>query len=282
MESYHKCRQPKMSDILERICQDKRTHVTACMKYRTFESIEAAAKVASPPRGFATCLSTAVEAGRYGLIAEVKKASPSKGVIRDDFDSASIARGFEAGGATCLSVLTDVPYFQGSDTDLIEARAAVSLPVLRKDFMIDPYQIIEARALGADCVLLIMAALDNIQAKELEDTAYSVGLDVLVEIHNSSELDRALQLKTPLIGINNRDLKTFDVDLATTESLLSLIPEGRTVISESGLKGPRDLARLSKASVNCFLIGEALMRNRNVEAVTRYFLAPPKAERSGG
>ena len=271
-----------MSDILERICQEKRTHVAACREYKTLENLEAAAKEASPPRGFAACLSVAVGAGRYGLIAEVKKASPSKGLIRDNFDSASIARGYEAGGATCISVLTDVPYFQGSDTDLTDARAAISIPILRKDFMIDPYQIIEARALGADCVLLIMAALDNIQAKELEDAAYGVGLDVLVEVHNFTELDRALSLETPLIGINNRDLKTFEVDLATTENLLSKIPQGRIVISESGLRGPGDLLRLSKAGVNCFLIGEALMQSKNVEAATRYFLTSQKPESTEG
>jgi indole-3-glycerol phosphate synthase len=236
--------------------------------------MEAAVKEASPTRGFASRLNAAVEAGFYGLIAEIKKASPSKGLIRDDFDSVSLARDYEAGGATCLSILTDVPYFQGSDTDLIEARGVTSLPVLRKDFMVDPYQIIESRVLGADCILLIMAALGDIQAKELEEVANSVGLDVLVEVHNFNELERALLLETPLIGINNRDLKTFDVDLATTESLVSSIPDGRTVISESGLAGPVDLARLSKAGANCFLIGEALMRSNNIEAVTRYFLTP--------
>jgi indole-3-glycerol phosphate synthase len=267
-----------MSNVLKQICEDKRVHVAACRSQKSLESVDSDAKKASPTRGFASCLNVAVESGFYGLIAEIKKASPSKGIIREDFDPVSLARSYEAGGATCLSVLTDVPYFQGSDTDLKESRSAISIPVLRKDFMIDPYQIIESRALGADCVLLIMAVLEDIQAKELEHAAKSVGLDVLVEVHNSKELDRALRLETPLIGINNRDLKTFDVDLATTESLISAIPEDRIIISESGLSGPIDLARLSEAGANCFLIGESLMRSNNVEAVTRYFLTPLKSE----
>jgi len=270
-----------MSDILERICSDKRTHVAACRENRSLENLEAAARDAPPPRGFTARLAAAVEAGRYGLIAEIKKASPSKGLIRDDFDPAMLASGYEAGGATCLSVLTDVPYFQGSDTDLMDARGAVTLPVLRKDFMVDPYQIVESRALGADCVLLIMAALDDAQAKELEDAANAVGLDVLVEVHNETELDCALQLQTQLIGINNRNLKTFEVDLATTEGLLDRIPRDRTVVSESGLTVPDDLARLSKAGANCFLIGEALMRSDNVEAATRFLLTPQQAESAG-
>jgi indole-3-glycerol phosphate synthase len=270
-----------MSDILDRICRDKLAHVAACRGNRSLESLEAAAKDASPPRRFAAHLRAAVEAGRYGLIAEIKKASPSKGLIREDFAPAALAQAYQAGGATCLSVLTDVPYFQGSDSDLIDARAAVSLPVLRKDFMLDPYQIIESRALGADCVLLIMAALDDTQAQELEDAAIAIGLDVLVEVHDAAELDRALALKTPLIGINNRNLKTFDVDLATTENLLAAIPEDRMVVSESGLGGPDDLARLSTAGVHCFLIGEALMRSPNVEAATRFILTPPQAKSAG-
>ena len=269
-----------MNDILSQICKDKLAHVSACKKQRSVESIEFAAKKASPPRGFTARLNSAVKAGFYGLIAEIKKASPSKGIICDEFYPASIAKGYEAGGATCLSILTDVPYFQGSDIDLKEARSNISLPVLRKDFMIDPYQIIESRALGADCVLLIMAILDDIQAKELKDTATSLGIDVLVEVHNSNELDRALKLETPLIGINNRNLKTFEVDLKMTESLIPYIPEDRTIISESGISGPIDMARLSKVGANCFLIGEALMRSNKIEAVTRYFLTPTVSESS--
>ena len=269
-----------MSDILTRICEDKRLHIAKCQEQRSLESIEITAKQASPARGFAASLNAAVNAGLYGLIAEIKKASPSKGIICDDFDPLSLARSYELGGASCLSILTDVPYFQGSDTDLIEARSTISLPVLRKDFMLDPYQIIESRALGADCVLLIMAILDDIQAKELEDTAKSVGLDVLVEIHNSNELDRALRLETPLIGINNRNLKTFEVDLKMTESLIPYIPKDRTIISESGISRPFDMARLSEAGANCFLIGEAFMRSKNIEAVTRYFLSASVSENS--
>ena len=270
-----------MSDILERICRDKRDHVAACRENRSLQSLEAAVRDNAPARGFAAHLRAAIGAGRYGLIAEIKKASPSKGLIREDFDPALLAAAYQAGGATCLSVLTDVPYFQGSDTDLMDARAAVSLPVLRKDFMLDPYQIVESRALGADCVLLIMAALDDAQAIELEDAALGVGLDVLVEVHNAAELDRALNLKTSLIGINNRNLKTFEVDLATTISLRDRIPGDRTVISESGLSGPDDLARLAQAGVNGFLIGEALMRRGNVEAATRFILTPPQTISAG-
>jgi len=263
-----------MSDILTQINADKRDHVAACKQNRTLADLEDAAKQASPPRGFAARLRGAVSRGGYGLIAEIKKASPSKGLIREDFDPEALAKAYQAGGAACLSVLTDVPYFQGSDTDLIAARAAADLPVLRKDFMIDPYQIVEARALGADCVLLIMAALSGAQAAELEAAAVAQNLDVLIEVHNADELTRALNLKSPLIGINNRDLKTFDVDLATTETLSGDVPEGRMVICESGLSSPDDLARLSQSGVNCFLIGEALMRNRDVEAATRALLTP--------
>ena len=270
-----------MIDILKRICREKRNHVAVCRKRKSLESQELAIKEAPSIRGFHSSLNAAVEAGNYGLIAEVKKASPSKGLIRKDFDPASLAREYEAGGATCISVLTDVPFFQGSDLNLIDARASTSLPILRKDFMLDPYQIIESRALGADCVLLIMAVLDDGQANELEKAANSVELDVLVEVHDFDELDRALSLKTKLIGINNRDLKTFEVDLKTTENLLSVIPKDYTVVSESGFKTPNDLARLSKSGVNCFLIGETLMRSDNVEAVTRFFLTQQKTESIG-
>ncbi|MDA1091253.1 MAG: indole-3-glycerol phosphate synthase TrpC [Proteobacteria bacterium] len=267
-----------MSDILTQISADKRDHVAACKHNRSLADLEAGVKQASPPRGFAARLRGAVERGGYGLIAEIKKASPSKGLIREDFDAAALARAYQAGGATCLSVLTDVPYFQGSDTDLINARAAADVPVLRKDFMLDPYQIVEARALGADCVLLIMAVLEDAQAAELEATAIGLSLDVLIEVHNAIELTRALTLKSPLIGINNRDLKTFEVDLSTTEDLLAEIPEDRLVVSESGLSRPADLARLSKSGVHCFLIGEALMRHDDVEIATRTLLSPVQAK----
>lgn len=261
-----------MSDILERICQDKRAHVAACRANRSLESLTAAAKDTSPPRGFAARLSAAVEGGRYGLICEIKKASPSKGLICEDFAPASLASGYEAGGAACLSVLTDVPYFQGSDSDLTDARGAVTLPVLRKDFMVDPYQIVESRALGADCVLLILAALGDAQAKELEDAALGSGLDVLVEVHNATELDRALQLQTQLIGINNRDLKTFDTTLETTFALRPSIPAGVTVVSESGIDNRDDVERLAAAAIDAILVGEALMREPDPGAKLRDLL----------
>ena len=262
-----------MSDVLIKICADKRDHVGACKQRRPLAEMEAAAKAAPAPRGFAAALSAKADACGNGLIAEIKKASPSKGLIREDFDPASLAKAYEAGGAACLSILTDVPYFQGADDFLVQARAACDLPVLRKDFMLDPYQIVESRALGADCVLLIMAALDDAEARDLEAAAMELGLDVLVEVHDAGELERALNLKTLLIGINNRDLKTFDVDLAVTETLSRNIPENRLVVSESGISTPADLARLSKAGVNCFLVAEALMREDDVEAATRALLS---------
>ena len=271
-----------MSDILTHICEDKRAHVAACKNDRALADLEDATRQASPPRGFAARLRGAVDRGGYGLIAEIKKASPSKGLIREDFDAAALALAYQAGGATCLSVLTDVPYFKGSDTDLIDARAAADLPVLRTDFMVDPYQIVESRALGADCVLLIMAALDDAQAAELEAAAVNQNLDVLIEVHNADELTRALDLKSPLIGINNRDLKTFDVDLSITEDLLNDIPEDHVIVSESGLSTPDDLARLSTSGVDCFLIGEALMRHADVEAATRSLLSPVGLNRADG
>ena len=266
-----------MSDMLAKICADKRDHIAACKQRRPLAELEAEARE-MPPRGFSTSLKSAVADGGYGLITEIKKASPSKGLIREDFDSAALARAYQAGGAVCLSVLTDGPYFQGRDDDLVQARAACDLPVLRKDFMLDPYQIVESRALGADGVLLIMAALDDAEAQELEAAALALGLDVLVEVHDAGELERAFELRSPLIGVNNRDLKTFDVDLAVTESLVRDIPADRLVVSESGLATPADLARLSAAGVNCFLVGEALMREDDVEAATRALLAPSEPE----
>ena len=264
-----------MNDILTRICDDKRDHVAAAKAGRPISEVAKAARVAEPPREFTKRLQCSVYAGGYGLIAEIKRASPSRGLIREDFDPASLATAYRRGGASCLSVLTDGPYFQGGDEHLSEAHLAVDLPVLRKDFMLDPYQIVESRALGADCVLLIMAALDDGQAVELVSVARDYGMDVLVEVHNGDELERALKLDSNLIGINNRDLKTLEVDIAVTEQLAARIPADRTIISESGLCKPADLARMSRVGVNCFLVGELLMREADVAVATRSLLSLP-------
>jgi indole-3-glycerol phosphate synthase len=266
-----------MSDVLQRICRDKLDHITRAKRGRTLAAVQAAASDATPPRGFAARLASAVAAGSYGLIAEIKRGSPSKGLIRADFDPPSLARAYRDGGATCLSVLTDAPYFMGSDADLTAARQAVDLPVLRKDFMLDPYQVVEARALGADCILLILAALGDGQAAELEAAALELGMDVLVEVHDAAELERALRLKSRLIGINNRNLKTLAVDLGTTEALVPLLPRGTLPVSESGLARPADLARMRRAGVGCFLVGESLMRQADVAAATRNLLSPAAA-----
>jgi indole-3-glycerol phosphate synthase len=261
-----------MSDTLARIVADKRRHITACKAARPLAAVEAAAKAADPPRGFARALKTAIAAGRYGLIAEIKKASPSRGLIRADFDPPSLARAYERGGATCLSVLTDEPYFQGKDAFLTQARSATSLPALRKDFMIDPYQVAEARALGADCILLIMACLDDADAAELARLAHHWSMDVLVEVHDAAELDRALQIDGDLIGVNNRNLKTLAVDLATTEQLAPKVPRDRVLVAESGLGSPADLARMARVGASAFLIGESVMRQPDVEAAVRALL----------
>lgn len=261
-------------NILDKIKAYKLEEVAVRKLATPLDEIEARAKAAAPVRGFANALKLAAHDG-YGLIAEIKKASPSKGLIREDFDVPALAQAYKDGGATCLSVLTDTPSFQGADEFLIAANTAVDLPTLRKDFMYDPYQIIEARALGADCILLIMATLEDTQAAELEDVAIAWGLDVLIEVHDEAELLRASNLKSSMIGINNRNLKTFETTLDTTKTLAKLVPVDRMIIAESGLSGPDDLAELAQYGARSFLIGESLMRQADVAAATRNLLANP-------
>jgi len=266
-----------MSDVLARICADKRRAVEAAKAARPLAALEREAAAASAPRGFIDALDHAVTASGYGLIAEIKRASPSRGVIRADFAPPALALAYERGGAACLSVLTDAPYFEGEPAHLVAARAAVTLPVLRKDFILDPYQVVEARAMGADCILLIMAALSDDEARALEAAAARWGMDVLVEVHDRAELDRAVKLKTKLIGINNRNLNTLSVDLAVTEELVPALPPGRVAVSESGLHTPADLARMARLGVRRFLVGESLMKQADVESATRALLAPAGA-----
>ena len=260
--------------ILEKIKAYKLIEVAKRKQMCGLSDLETAARAASPLRGFATNLTTAARTG-YALIAEVKKASPSKGLIRTDFNPPELAKAYEAGGAVCLSILTDTPSFQGHDSYLATARAATTLPVLRKDFMYDTYQVAESRALGADCILIIMASVSNVQAAELEAAAIDWGMDVLVEVHNAEELERGLSLKSPLLGINNRNLNTFEVTLDTTRELARQVPEDKTIVAESGIYTPEDLAELAGYGARSFLIGESLMRQDDVAYATRALLANP-------
>jgi indole-3-glycerol phosphate synthase len=249
-----------MSDILEKIIATKRRELNTALQATPLLAVKAAAEAAPKPRGFIGAIRAKIASGNAAVIAEIKKASPSKGVIRADFNPAEIAKSYEAGGAACLSVLTDVEYFQGSTEYLKQARAACNLPVLRKDFMIDAYQVYEARAMGADCILLIAAAIDLAKMRELEKIAHNLGMAVLVEVHNGEELDLALQLETPLLGINNRNLRTFDVTLQTTLDLLSRIAKDKIIVTESGIFTADDVALMRKNNVHTFLVGEAFMR----------------------
>ena len=260
-----------MTNKLIEICNSKYAEVTTRKADISIATLQERAASQTPPRGFRRALDKAAKDG-FGLIAEIKKASPSKGLIRADFDPPAHAAAYQAGGATCLSVLTDAPYFQGHEDYLIAARSTCNLPILRKDFMVDPWQVMEARSIGADAILIIVAALDDGQMQEIEQTALDLGMDVLIEVHDAEEMERASRLKSRLIGVNNRDLRDFTVDFKRTYELIGNAPEGCTFVAESGLSSHTDLVDMAQHDVRCFLVGEALMRQQNLEIATRQLL----------